>query len=404
MIELFKVVYKKDRVMKDNKNNKEKKYGINNYKKSNLLISSKYTSTITENKIQAIALASIQNAKENEAGNLECTFSAAELRKLFGDDSGSLYKRLDSTAKKMTGSVIGYTNEETQSFEYISVISKAKYEDSKFTIIFNGELKNQILDIQEKYTILNLPTMMKFEHVYSFRLYEYIKSEYYKKKYIVQERIKGMGYEMTIPCAEMRLMMGTVDANEDKVRAVLSKGKKPDYEKAVEVATRSKFKEWKEFKRSVIDVAVKEINEKTELNIVCKTDRAGLGGKAVGISFIITDKEQKSEEAIPEIIEHDDNDILNMIDEVRNIITENLPSADLKAILESAGFDLEKIKNAYQIAKTQKNIDNLTGWMIKAIQNEYKPGVGVKGSTNKFNNFPQSKINYDELEAQLLDN
>ncbi len=395
--------------MKDGKNstNKEKKYGISSYKKSNLLISSKYKSTITENKIQAIALASIQNAKENKAGNLECTFTAAELRKLFGDDSGSLYKRLDSTAKKMTGSVIGYTNEETQSFEYISVISKAKYEDSKFTIVFNGELKDQILDIQEKYTILNLTTMMKFEHVYSFRLYEYIKSEYYKKKYIVQERIQGMGYEMTIPCSEMRLMMGTVDANDDKVKAVLSKGKKPDYDKAVEVAEKekkSKFKEWKEFKRSVIDVAVKEINELTELNIVCKTDRAGLGGKAVGISFIITDKDDIKEDTVPEVITEKEVDILDLIDEVRIFISEPLPSSDIKAILESAGFDVDRVKRAYELSKNQKNIDNLTGWLIKAIKNNYQPGISTKGRGNKFNNFQQNDVDFEKLEKLLLDN
>lgn len=395
--------------MKDNKNstNKERKYGINSYKKSNLLISSKYKSTITENKIQAIALASIQNAKENKAGNLECTFSAAELRKLFGDDSGSLYKRLDSTAKKMTGSVIGYTNEETQSFEYISVISKAKYEDSKFTIIFNGELKDQILDIQEKYTILNLTTMMKFEHVYSFRLYEYIKSEYYKKKYIVQERIKGMGYEMTIPCAEMRLMMGTVDANDNKVKAVLSKGKKPDYNKAVEVAEKekkSKFKEWKEFKRSVIDVAVKEINELTELNIECKTDRAGIGGKAVGISFIITDKEDTISNIEPEVIDEKSVDILDLIDEVRSFITDNLPSSDIKAILESADLDVDRVRLAYELSKRQKQISNLTGWLIKAIRENYQPGISTKSKGNNFNNFPQSNVDFDVLENLLLDN
>ncbi len=395
--------------MRDNKNstNKEKKYGISSYKKSNLLISSKYKSTITENKIQAIALASIQNAKENKAGNLECTFSAAELRKLFGDDSGSLYKRLDSTAKKMTGSVIGYTNEETQSFEYISVISKAKYKDSKFTIIFNGELKDQILDIQEKYTILNLTTMMKFEHVYSFRLYEYIKSEYYKKKYIVQERIKGMGYEMTIPCSEMRLMMGTVDANDDKVKAVLSKGKKPDYDKAVEVAEKekkSKFKEWKEFKRSVIDVAVKEINELTELHIDCKTDRAGIGGKAVGISFIITDRDDAAANIEPEVIDEKVVDILDLIDEVRSFITDNLPSSDIKAILESANLDVDRVRAAYELSKRQKQISNLTGWLIKAIKDNYQPGISTNGQRNKFNNFPQNDVDFDELENLLLDN
>lgn len=395
--------------MKDSKNstNKEKKYGLNSYKKSNLLISSKYKSTITENKIQAIALASIQNAKENKAGNLECTFSAAELRKLFGDGSGSLYKRLDSTAKKMTGSVIGYTNEETQSFEYISVISKAKYEDSKFTIIFNGELKDQILDIQEKYTILNLTTMMKFEHVYSFRLYEYIKSEYYKKKYIVQERIQGMGYEMTIPCSEMRLMMGTVDANDDKVKAVLSKGKKPDYDKAVEVAEKekkSKFKEWKEFKRSVIDVAVKEINELTELHIECKTDRAGLGGKAVGISFIITDKDNAVTNKEPEVIDEQEVDILDLIDEVRSFITDNLPSSDIKAILESADLNVDRVRAAYELSKSQKHISNLTGWLIKAIKDNYQPGISKNGKANKFNNFEQNSYDYDVLENLLLDN
>lgn len=395
--------------MRDNKNNtnKEKKYGLGSYKKSNFLISSKYKSTITESKMQAIALASIQNARKNKAGNLKCTFSAAELRKLFGDDSGSLYKKLKTTAKRMTGSVIGYTNEETQSFEYISVVSKAKYENSQFTIIFNGELEEQILNLQEKYTILNLTTMMKFKHIYSFRLYEYIKSEYYKKKYVVQERIKGMGYEMTIPCSEMRLMMGTVDANDDKVKAVLSKGNRPDYDKAVEIAeneNKSKFKEWKEFKRSVIDVAVNEINELTELQIESKTFRAGRGGKAAGITFIINDKMDEDENIEPEVIDINEIDILDMIDEVRAFIAEDLPTADIKSILENADFNVERVRAAYELSKRQKRILNLTGWLIKAINENYRPGVSINQRSNSFNNFQQNTYNFEELEDILVDN
>jgi hypothetical protein len=42
--------------------------------------------------------------------------------------------------------------------------------------------------------------------------------------------------------------------------------------------------------------------------------------------------------------------------------------------------------------------------MIKAIKDNYQPGVSTNGKGNKFNNFPQNEYNFKELEDALLDN
>ena len=98
----------------------------------------------------------------------------------------------------------------------------------------------------------------------------------------------------------------------------------------------------------------------------------------------------------------------NLIDEVREIITEKLKIKDYKTLLEVAKYDTLLIKEKYEIMKmSNSEISNITGWLIKAIEENYqkptpkeqteKPKVKVK--KNKFNDFSQRSYSDEQLDA-----
>jgi len=85
-----------------------------------------------------------------------------------------------------------------------------------------------------------------------------------------------------------------------------------------------------------------------------------------------------------------------------------LPDADKLSILKATGNDIPNIQQAYDLAKQQGGIDNLTAWiiaMVGKLQNgEVSPPVGVKRQTmNRFVNFQQRNIDYKELERLELE-
>ena len=80
----------------------------------------------------------------------------------------------------------------------------------------------------------------------------------------------------------------------------------------------------------------------------------------------------------------------------------NVPEKDIPAIARAANYDITKIKKATSLFKSQTTkINNITGWIIRAIENDYE--VKSKPKKNSFNNFKQHD-NYDmeELERKLL--
>jgi len=68
-------------------------------------------------------------------------------------------------------------------------------------------------------------------------------------------------------------------------------------------------------------------------------------------------------------------------------------------IYKSAKGNIELIKEKYKLSKQCKSITNLIGWIIKAIQEDYKN----KGKNNSsFCDYDQRNYDFEELEKQLL--
>ena len=78
------------------------------------------------------------------------------------------------------------------------------------------------------------------------------------------------------------------------------------------------------------------------------------------------------------------------------IINEKLKTKEYKAILEAANNDIELIQEKYELSKKQQKIENLVGWLIKAIENGYTEPVR-KQKQGQFNNIEGRKYNYSPL-------
>lgn len=379
------------------------------YSKGNLLITAKYRSSLLENKLLAIALANIQNSYEDDNGNLISELKASEIKKLMGDSSNSIYRHLEPIAQQMTGRTIGMKDPEKEIFDYKSVVTHAHYENGTFTIEFNHLLKDQIIDIQNKYTVLNLPTMLLFKSVYSFRLYELLKSMSYIPKGQKKDE-DSKSWELKFQLSELKLELGVVNANSDRVQKILSNKKHPNYDEAVKAAPEQVFEQYRDFKRRVLDVAVAEINDKTEMNVSYETIKSGRGGKVNAIVFYVSyESHETKQEAVieqPEVVEKE-IDIDEILDDIYDILEGNFKLKDVRKIAKEANYNIKTIKDAYKVyKKNEDTVDNSVGFMIAAIKDGYELNTSKRKSkkNNAFVDFSQNEYNFEDLEEELLEN
>lgn len=400
------------------KNNNEKlefySPGIR-YSKGNALISAKYKSTITENKLLNCAIANVKNGEIDSEGSVIVRMSRSQLSKLMGWKAGTYFSNLDKTAEMLSGRVMGYSNPDTESFEYVPLITKAKYENNELTIRFAPEMKDRLIQLTNNFTVLDLGVITSFKSNYSLRLYEILKSKAYIPK--GETAIDSNKIRVDIDVAELKFEMGTINIEVGGVKKTLIETSKnnlngtPDYNKALEKVKEQTNDDWRHFKRT-IDKAVEEINEKTELNVSYEPSaREGKGGRIKSLYFYIDKtpvsikKEEKVVEASTPLMEYNEDDL---VDEVLDLAyeIERIKVSECRAIIKAAGYDLEKVRVAHEAAKQQREFKtSYTAFMIWAINEGITPNEkSSNGGTGKngFNDFNQRKYDYKELERVAL--
>ena len=149
----------------------------------------------------------------------------------------------------------------------------------------------------------------------------------------------------------------------------------------------NKFKQIIELKKKVLDIAIRDISEYSEYN--CTYECKKTSRSITDIIFYLELKEQK------------DLDVDDLVDQLRKIIQEELKTREYRALLQAANNDIELIQEKYELSKKQQNIENLVGWLIKAIEGNYSEPIRKK-KAGQFNNIEGRKYDYYELEKQLL--
>ena len=340
------------------------------YKRSNVMISAKYKSSLLESKITAISLMKVTNHDyEDTPEALVVRHRASELRRLLGGNSGSFYRNLDPVAQAMSGRTIGWTDPAKGQFDYISVVIRANYENGVFSLYLNPFLREHIEDLTANFTILDLPTMLSFKSDASFRLYELLKSKAYYPRGMMGD---GHHY-ISFGLAELKLELGIVNPENEKVKKILRGTKTPNYEKAVEVAPERSYDTWKDFRKWILQKATDEINDLTDMHVTYTPVGGGRGGKIYQVDFDVTYK--KKEEPV---LSEDERD--SFIDFLADIIPCRLKLKEYKLIADTSGYDREKVERAVDALESCEEVDNVVGFLISAIRDGYETSAKVKKS------------------------
>lgn len=418
--------------------------GPQNYRKNNQLIEASYGGDININKMLAMALYCIEKGTavyNEQKGTLECRWKAKELAKLMGMEktSGRFYTKLDETADKLMNMSIYASNEKEQEFEYINFVGKCSYKNGEMVINFTEYATPLILDVKKNYTKFDLRLMLQYKNQYAFRLYELVRKKSYYNSTDDREHHPKI-FEVVKSVNELKFLLGVYPT---RILDKFKRGNDTDYDAAAEKAEADMdnygYKTWGNFKAKVLDKAIKEINEISEMNVSLETIRSGRGGKITRVRFICEYKEDAKRR---EMLEHENDNVtiaedgtevvhpaekkensgdsgarsesisftpeeasiyVNMTKRFKSITRRELLPKDARAVGDAAKWDATKIDKALDALESANNVENAIGFLIRAIENDYEPAVSKRGSTkNSFTNFKQRDNDYAELQRQLL--
>lgn len=321
------------------------------------MMNSHYDLSIEEQKI-ILTLASMVKVEDEEFKKYK--FAIAEFMNLIGIKNKSQYKQIPIITKELMKKV--FEIQEENKIIQVAWLSSAVYEKGSgyVELEFSPRLKPYMLDLNSRFTQYKLGNVLMMKSKYSPRFYEFLKCNEFKKNFEIE-------------LSELKSLLKIKDA----------------------------YSRFYDFKKKVLLHTQKEINFLTD--IVFEFEEIKKGKRIDKIKFYISNK--KIEPAKVELettatseagLDEDD-----LVDQLRDIISEKLKTKELKAILQAANNDIQLIENKYQLAKKSKNIENLVGWLVKAIEEDYTEPVEVK-KKSKFNNMQERDYDYEDLEKELL--
>ena len=395
---------------------------INDYKKSNTLINSKGRASLLCQKLFAVGMCYAQYDEKKNA--MAAKMYGTQLKKILGTQSGSLYERIkqltipEKDKPTLTDWKIIVFNDDEQKLDVLNVIQRATFENGELSFIYNTDLTQYLYNVKGNYTVLSLTESLKLNSMYSFKLYEVLKSK--MDFYRAREKRKTGPVVWDINITEFKVLVGIIDHQISQDIFKILNSTNPDYERIEEIAEEyyekekaagnddvTIYKEYKDLNRRVITPALNELNKKTGLNVEFEPIKSGRGAKVKMLRFIIDNKQTEEEvvEEVKNLSEEEKMDFLfDLKDELEDIVDCKFKSKDLKSIAEAADYDLEKIKMAARVLSQAGEVRNVTGFMIKAIQEDYELIGAKSASKNIFLSFKQNDYDLKTLEEQLLDN
>jgi len=127
--------------------------------------------------------------------------------------------------------------------------------------------------------------------------------------------------------------------------------------------------------------------------------------KVVGIKLIVKSNTKATYEACFTLegksTNKEEKSSTESINAVKSMFKENITGKEAEFILNTAKSDINIIKEKYALSQNVSKIDNIVGWMIKAIKENYTIPKD-KAKVGSFNDYEQRDYDFNELERQLL--
>ena len=281
--------------------------------------------------------------------NVEYSIDINKYKMLYNiKDKNNIYGDLKKAVKSFEGKGFLIVDKENKEEIYYPWFSKIHYKNKEGKIILkiDSELKNMFLEVKKR-IYYHIKYTLNFNCIYSKRFYYYLKS-----------------YEDT------GWRIDNLDALRDKLQCPKS------------------YKKYSDFRRFALEPAHVEINSNSDIKF--KYEEVKTGNKVTALRFSI-----KSSKCNEIAIDSDKN---SEITDVQRIFLEDITLIEARKILDAASGDIELIKEKYKISNSQGKIENIVGWIIKAIKENYNPQI----KQSRFNDYEQRTYNFDDLEKKLL--
>ena len=202
----------------------------NSIKKSNDLSMAKLNQGLTLNQMQLLAFAIYSTQQDGKT-----KFQKADFEKKFALDYKTEHAKED--VKKLYELGFITTDIENDEFDYLRVFQRIHYKKGLFTFKWTEDMVPHILELKEKYIVTDLKVTSQFKSGFSWTLYEYLKAHY------------GYWHKLLSKNALMKL---------------LNVENKKTYQRNTG-----------DFKKTVLDVAIHEINKYTELEVWYTEEKEG---------------------------------------------------------------------------------------------------------------------------------
>lgn len=218
---------------------------------SNQAITGKQQMDLREAKLLRLLIMQI-NMKDEKL--MEYKADIKEVAECLGIDNSNLYRDVKKICSNLTTRRLGIkTDDPKQQWKYYPWMSMAEYDGAgTLTLGLNEKIRSFVLELNELFTQYEMLDILNINSFYALRIYELLKKEFTKCK-----KKKNI-FELTIQ--ELREVTDTED----------------------------KFKQIGHFRDKVINIAEREINEKTDISI--KVEEIKKSRKYIGFRFTVTEK------------------------------------------------------------------------------------------------------------------
>lgn len=379
----------------------QKQLAMVKYRKSNKLVNSRGRTSASVHRLFTVAI-----SEAKLVGNQAvATIPGTKLRAIFQNYTGSFYDVVRRACKSPTNKAdllswrLEMEDDTTESFSYINVVSSAEFKNGKLTVVFSPEITKEITGLRSNYSEFYRGITLSMKSSCSMILYERLSSQ---ADYLRSTTHNESGpYYVEYDMEELRHIFS--------LDYVTTEGKK--------TVQKNLYSRYADFRINILEVAKSEINELSPLTIEYEPIMRGHGGRIVAIKFVVERKQKaheisKEEQTRRKIVFADVSELLE---------NQNLPVKTIQRICETADYDYDKVKAAYDLSEQQAEIDNFAGWMISAIRDGYqvsptgkkasekstkKAGAKRSGKKKKpqFSDFEQTEYDFDELEKKLTAN
>lgn len=302
---------------------------------SNKLAKAKYAMNASE---QKLFLYAIRNVDQSADGFPESKFNILDFAKYADLDETRLYKDIEKMTTSLMKTIIHIEDDfDRNKWIKYNLTKKCKYNDGVIVFRFNDDMKSLLLGLQKHY-FKQAPEIMGFSSWYSFRMYDFIKSETYKNK--------------------------AIQISINRLKTIL------DIE--------DKYPNFRDLRRRVIDPAIEEINKHSDISV--SYERIKKGRSVIALEF------ESTSEAVEEYTEllvgmYDIQEFKEKIGLTPKALSDVqiIELYDITASAFTQYRDMEDLyeymRINYRYTKEQKPHGNPYYYYKKALKNDYAKAI-----------------------------